>query len=170
MAIFNSCCFCITLRTGSLILGVISLIVSLLTTITSILALVQLSQEDSLLSRVLNVTINAAIQAEPEITTEDYLVFLWSHRLWIGLFFVISALSVICCTLLIYGTLNVSDWTYSYQECINQWFNFPYNSTADTSWFRTSSAKSSKQSTMACTLSIKSTQHFMFLQWCKSSS
>lgn len=91
MVIFKNCCCCISLRTGVLILCVISLVFALVTTTTSVLSIIQYTQDDG---SPANHTILPAIEYEPRSLP------------WEILQLVNSLLSFTCSALAIYGTLK----------------------------------------------------------------
>lgn len=104
MAILRSCCCCISLRTGGVILGVLTMIGALILATTSSLTLWYSLHEKAKVDMLLQEQIDNI----PELKQENSKYVLLVARLLLGFYIAMSLIAVVCSLMLIYGALNVS--------------------------------------------------------------
>lgn len=96
------CCCCISLRTGGVIIGFLTLIAGLImVTMSSIGLYGTLQKNDQVMEQS---------QREQDLTYDEAQAIVWGIRLWLGFYIAMSMIFVMCALLLIYGSLSVSDW------------------------------------------------------------
>lgn len=100
-ALKKFCCCCISLRTGGVIIGFLTLIAGLImVTMSSIGLYGTLQKNDQVMEQS---------QREQDLTYDEAQAIVWGIRLWLGFYIAMSMIFVMCALLLIYGSLSVSD-------------------------------------------------------------
>lgn len=134
MAILKNCCFCISLRNGGIVLGVLSLLGALLLFTTSCIAMYGVVNADA------NTRRHATIYEDTTPMPERKMA--WTAWIFMMIYLGMCLLTIMCAIMLIYGAIHVSR-IYLGKSSLYPKFSFLslapqkiYNSVSGEQWHR----------------------------------